>query len=109
MRFIIWLSLILLGIMLGGLLLLNTHTVDVFVDPFGMRMIRPDVVTLPLWGVIFVSMLFGVLLGVLMQWLNDAEVRRAARGGRREARKLGSENEALKDQLGDPLREFTKG
>jgi lipopolysaccharide assembly protein A len=55
----------------------------------------------PLVGVILVSVLLGILIGELIEWVREHKHRRTARQKRREAEQLQRENEQLRRRLED--------
>jgi uncharacterized integral membrane protein len=76
----------------------NRHGVEVMVDPSsifysGMKF------TLPLYMVVFASMMIGVLAGGIASWLKQGKHRKAARDARSDARKLHGEAERLRSQV----------
>jgi uncharacterized integral membrane protein len=77
-----------LAILLAIFMVANRHAVTVSLDPFGAD--APSLsATLPLFVVVLVCLLVGVIAGGTAAWLNQSRWRRAARGLRieREARK----------------------
>ena len=80
-----------LAILLAVFMIANRHAVTVSLDPFGAG--NPSLsATLPLFVIILVSLLIGVLAGGTAAWLNQSRWRRAARG-------LRVEREALRGRL----------
>jgi uncharacterized integral membrane protein len=87
-----------LGILLAVFMIANRHPVTVSLDPFGSD--APALsATLPLFVVILVCLLVGVVAGGTAAWLNQSRWRRAARRLDADARALRVEREALKDEL----------
>lgn len=77
-----------------GFALANRHLVTLDFDPF-----KPDEPTVvafaaPLYLVVFVSIIFGVVLGGFASWLAQGRHRRAARYARNEASRLRDELES---------------
>ena len=87
-----------LGLLLAVFMIANRHAVTVSLDPFGSD--APSLsATLPLFLVILICLLIGVLAGGAAAWLNQSRWRRAARRLDADARALRLEREALKDKL----------
>jgi uncharacterized integral membrane protein len=76
----------------------NRHGVDVMVDPSGIFHSGMKF-TLPLYMVVFASMMIGVLAGGVASWMKQGKHRRAARDARSDARKLQDEAERLRSQV----------
>jgi uncharacterized integral membrane protein len=73
----------------------NRQTVVVSFDPFGS--VDPAYAArMPLFVLIFVLVMLGVLLGGVAAWLRQSKWRRAARLLNRDVRALREENEALR-------------
>jgi uncharacterized integral membrane protein len=76
----------------------NRQAVTISLDPFLSE--KPAfAVTQPLFLVILVAVIAGVVIGGAAAWLGQAKWRRAARRGRTETRALRVETEALKGRL----------
>ena len=76
----------------------NRHAVSVSLDPFGGD--APGLtVTMPLFLLILLLVGFGVLVGGIATWRNQAKWRRAARFNEEEARVLRTERDDLKTEL----------
>jgi uncharacterized integral membrane protein len=58
--------------------------------------------TLPLFALMFLCLMLGVLIGGVASWLAQAKHRRLERRYRREARRLRDERERLRAQPGAP-------
>jgi uncharacterized integral membrane protein len=87
-----------LGLLLAVFMIANRHAVTVSLDPFGSD--APWLsATLPLFLVILICLLVGVIAGGTAAWLNQSRWRRAARRLGADARALRVEREALKGQL----------
>jgi len=87
-----------LGLLLAVFMIANRHAVTVSLDPFGSD--APSLsATLPLFLVILICLLLGVIAGGTAAWLNQSRWRRAARRLDADARALRVEREALKGQL----------
>jgi predicted ribosomally synthesized peptide with SipW-like signal peptide len=80
-----------LAILLAVFMIANRHAVTLSLDPFGSG--APSLsATLPLFVIILVCLLVGVIAGGTAAWLNQSRWRRAARG-------LRVEREALRGRL----------
>jgi uncharacterized integral membrane protein len=80
-----------LAILLAVFMIANRHKVTVSLDPFGSD--APSLsATLPLFVIMLICLLAGVIAGGTAAWLNQSRWRRAARG-------LRVEREALKGRL----------
>lgn len=78
----------------------NRQTVVVSFDPFDT--VNPAyAASLPLFVLIFVLVIFGVILGGAAAWLGQMRWRWAARRAESENRDLRLENDLLKRQLGE--------
>jgi uncharacterized integral membrane protein len=87
-----------LGLVLLVFMVANRHAVTVSLDPFGSD--APALsATLPLFLVILLCLLTGVVVGGTATWLNQGRWRRAARRLDDDARSLRIEREALKGEL----------
>ncbi len=76
----------------------NRQTIVVSFDPFNA--VQPAyAASLPLFVLIFLLVIFGVLIGGTAVWLGQMRWRWAARRAGRETRELQLENELLKRQL----------
>ena len=76
----------------------NRHDVKVVADPSGM--VFPGIhVEAPLYIVVLVSMIVGVLIGGIASWMKQGKHRKAARVARADSRKLEAETERLKSQV----------
>ncbi len=84
-----------LVVVLIGFAVANRQAVTVSFDPFDQA--HPAyALTLPLFGIVFVILIVGVLVGGIAAWLKQSHWRRAARSLDREVRALREENEALR-------------
>jgi uncharacterized integral membrane protein len=88
-----------LAVVIIALAVANRQSVTVSLDPFSAE--HPAVtVTLPLFGLIIVLLIVGVLLGGIAAWLRQARWRRTARRLKREVGALRTENEEFKRGAG---------
>jgi len=84
------------ALLLVVLALANRHPVSLSLDPFGMNL--PGLTfEMPLFLPIFVAAILGVVLGGSALWLGQARFRRAARLHKREADRLRSEAQSLRE------------
>ncbi len=87
-----------LGIVLVVFAVANRHAITVSLDPFGAA--APALsATMPLFVVILLCLLIGVIVGGVATWISQGRWRRAARRLDAEARALRIEREALKGEL----------
>ena len=87
-----------LGLVLIVFAVANRHPVTVSLDPFGSD--APALsATVPLFIVILLCLLIGVVVGGLATWISQGSWRRAARRLDTDARALRIEREALKGEL----------
>lgn len=75
-----------IAIALVALAIANRHDVTLALDPFSPEKPAFDVVV-PLYVVIFASLMAGVLIGGFMTWLKQGRHRKSARDNRYEAKK----------------------
>lgn len=101
-----WLVMIPVGLVLILLALANRHAVVLSLDPFGQQAAGLSL-SVPLFVVILLSMMAGVLVGGIALWIGQGRHRRAARLHKREAERLRREAETLKanvaEQTGVPV------
>lgn len=90
-----WLILVPVGIVLVSLAVANRHSVNLALDPFSPEQPALDF-SVPLYVVMFGSLLVGILIGGFMAWMKQGRHRRTAREKRYEARKW--RNEADRQQ-----------
>jgi uncharacterized integral membrane protein len=87
-----------LGLVLVVFAVANRHAVTVSLDPFGSD--APALsATVPLFIVILLCLLIGVIVGGVATWISQGRWRRAARRLDSDARALRIEREALKGEL----------
>jgi uncharacterized integral membrane protein len=88
-----------LAVVIIALAVANRQTVTVSLDPFSAE--HPAaVVTLPLFGLIIVLLIVGVLIGGMAAWLRQGRWRRTARRMEREIGTLRTEIEEFKRGAG---------
>lgn len=66
----------------------NRHSVTVAFDPFASGDIAAFAVTAPLFAVLILAVMFGVVAGGAATWISQGKYRRAARQNRAEAERL---------------------
>jgi uncharacterized integral membrane protein len=76
----------------------NRHRVTLSLDPFGASSPALSVET-PLFLLMFVVLMIGVVVGGISSWFNQARHRKAAREARVEAERYRIETERLRAQL----------
>jgi uncharacterized integral membrane protein len=99
------LKLLLLGLILVAIVVLslaNRATVTLNLLPEGMARVLPVSVNLPLYQVILASILVGLFIGYLLEWLREHKHRRRAARKTREAAELNREMERLRRDAGKP-------
>ena len=97
------LKLILLGLILLGIVLLalaNREPVTLHLLPEGMARLMPASVRLPLFVVSLLSIVVGMVIGYLFEWLREHKHRRRASAKAREAAQLNREVDRLRKQTG---------
>jgi len=96
-------KLVLLGLILIALVVLalaNRELVTLHLLPEGMARVMPISVQLPLFVVCLLSVVVGMVLGYLLEWLREHKHRRQATQKTREAAKLNVEVDRLRRQSG---------
>jgi uncharacterized integral membrane protein len=95
-RFLKVLILILLAIVLLGFAFANHHEVTVSFDPFASTDGAAFSIAAPLFAVVIVAAMLGVVAGALATWVSQGRHRRASRQNRVEAEKWRAQAQALK-------------
>ena len=80
----------------------NRHFVTVSFDPFPSGDVPAFAITLPLFVVLILTAMIGVVAGGFAVWLAQGRYRRAARRTRAEADRWRAEAEAGRARLGAP-------
>lgn len=96
-------KLILLALILIAIVILavaNREPVTLHLTPQGLASIVQHSVTLPLYAVGLLSILTGLVLGYILEWLREHKHRRRAAEKAREAAALDRENARLRRQTG---------
>lgn len=107
MRFIRLLFVALLAIVLIAIALANREMVTLTAFPanFGQYLGGTWSVNLPLFLVIFLAILFGVVVGLLWEWLREAHIRRESRLRASQVAQLEREVGHLRDRHAGPRDE----
>ncbi|HWJ72643.1 MAG TPA: LapA family protein [Kaistia sp.] len=84
-----------LAVLLVALAVANRHGVVLSLDPFNGDA-PAAAITLPLYFIVFASMVLGVLLGGIGTWLGQSRWRRQARRLKREATGVRRENDGYR-------------
>ena len=79
----------------------NHHVVKVSFDPFAEGDIEAFAITAPLFLILFLAVMVGVLAGGAATWLAQGKYRKAARQSRAEAERLRDEAQTLRAASGD--------
>ena len=99
------LKLLLLGLILLAVVVLavaNRGMVTLNLLPQGLDRVMSRSVELPLYVVILLSVIAGMVLGYLLEWLREHKHRRQAAQKAREAARLSGEVDRLRRQSGKP-------
>jgi lipopolysaccharide assembly protein A len=104
LRYIKYLFLFLLAVALLIVALANSHPVDLHLLPDGIAAFVPFPVSgsFPLYMVIFASLLAGLALGFVWEYLREAKHRAAVSRERREKSALLREVNTLREKTGEP-------
>src|ERR1700744_3111697 len=95
-RFLRILILILLALILLGFAFANHHDVIVSFDPFATIDSAAFSIAAPLFAVVIVAAMLGVVAGAMATWLSQGRHRRASRQSRMEADKWRAQAQELK-------------
>lgn len=79
----------------------NRQFVTVSFDPFAEGDIAAFAVTAPLFLILILATMIGVLAGGVATWLTQGKYRKAARQNRAEAERLRGEAQMLRPAIGD--------
>lgn len=70
----------------------NRHKVDIFLDPFaGPAALEGTQITAPLYIIMLLAVMAGIVLGSVTTWLEQGKYRRGARRAKSEANALRAE------------------
>jgi uncharacterized integral membrane protein len=97
------LKLLLLGLILLAIVVLalaNRDPVTLHLLPEGMARVMPLSIQLPLFVVSLISIVVGMVIGYLLEWLREHKHRRRATQKSREAAQLNREVEKLRKETG---------
>jgi uncharacterized integral membrane protein len=86
---------VLVAIILLGFAFANHHDVIVSFDPFASRQNAALAIAAPLFAVVIVAAMLGVVAGAFATWLSQGRHRRASRQNRLEADKWRAQAKAL--------------
>jgi uncharacterized integral membrane protein len=101
-RIVAAIVLVFLAVLIVAFAMANRQDVTVSLDPFSSN--EPaGAVTLPLFALVIVLLIVGVVIGGIAAWLRQTKWRRTARRLEREATALRGEIDALK-RAGTPVR-----
>jgi uncharacterized integral membrane protein len=95
-RFLRIVILILLAVILLGFAFANRHDVIVSFDPFAGIDNAAFSIAAPLFAVVIVAAMLGIVAGALATWVSQGRHRRASRRNRAEAEKLRAQAQALR-------------
>ena len=95
-RFLKIVILILLAIILLGFAFANREIVNVSFDPFATNDNAAFSIEAPLFAVVIVAAMLGVVAGALATWVSQGRYRRASRQSRVEAEKWRAQAQALR-------------
>jgi hypothetical protein len=95
-RFLKVVVLILLAVVLLGFAFANRELVTISFDPFASTDSAAFSIVTPLFAVVIVAAMLGVVAGALATWVSQGRHRRASRQSRVEAEKWRSQAQALK-------------
>ena len=76
----------------------NRHIVTVSFDPFVSNDIPAFEIDAPLFVILLLTLMIGVMVGSAATWLSQGRFRKAARQNRAEADRLRSQAQTLRDQ-----------
>ncbi len=98
LNFIVWTP---IAVLILAFALANLHTVTVKFDPFATGDIPAFAITAPLFLILFLAVMIGVVAGGAATWLSQGKYRKAARQSRAEAERLRGEAQASHPGQGD--------
>jgi uncharacterized integral membrane protein len=79
----------------GGVALANRQMATIFFDPFPNNGVPGPQIQAPLFLLMFVALMAGVVIGGVATWIEQGRNRRAARRTRAELRRLSAERARL--------------
>ncbi len=86
----------------------NMTPVDVFLLPAGLGLPGAEIRDVPLAGVIFASVLAGIVVGQIMEWVREAKHRRLVDQKQDEVSRLRKEIKRLSKRLGEGEEDLPK-
>jgi uncharacterized integral membrane protein len=104
MKFLKWLAITPLALIGLAFAIANRHETTISFDPFAGNDVSSPQITVPLFILLFLAIVFGVLLGGFATWIAQGKNRRATRLAKLEAEKWHSEADRLRAQLADAGR-----
>lgn len=99
MRYVRYFILGVLALVLIMIAVANRQVVTVQLEPFGLGSPFPQPIDMPLFIVIFVSALGGLIAGFLIEWIRERKHRREVFNQQREANDLRKEVRRLADKV----------
>ncbi|MGA2795582.1 MAG: LapA family protein [Roseiarcus sp.] len=90
-----------IAVLILAFALANMHTVKVSFDPFAAGDVADFAITAPLFLILFLAVMIGVLAGGAATWLTQGKHRKAARENRAEAERLRGQVQALRSVQSD--------
>ncbi len=103
-RVVMWFVLVPFGVLMAIFALANRHTIQIGVDPISPQTPFWGPIELPLFVVIYICLIMGVLLGGVGGWFSQGKHRKEERRLRRDLNKVHKDAEAEKPPVSeDPL------
>jgi uncharacterized integral membrane protein len=99
MKILKWLAITPLLVIGLAFAVANRHLATVSFDPFAGNDVSSPQITVPLFVLLFIALVFGVILGGIATWISQGKSRRAARLAKAEAEKWRSEADRLRAQI----------
>jgi uncharacterized integral membrane protein len=90
-RFFKFLFLVPVALVVLALAVANRHSVTIFLDPFADQMPEGTQIAVPLYIVMLLAAVAGIVLGGLTTWLEQGKYRRSARRAKSEVDSLRAE------------------
>ncbi len=92
-----WLLLLPVAIIVIAFAVANRHVVEVVFDPSGL--VAPGLtITAPLFIILFLAAMVGVVLGGAATWFSQGRYRKAARQAQAEVQQVKAENEHVREE-----------
>ncbi len=99
MKLLKWLAITPLIVIGLAFAVANRHLATVSFDPFAGNDVSSPQITVPLFFLLFVALVFGVVLGGVATWISQGKNRKAARLAKAEAEQWRSEADRLRAQI----------